>query len=430
MQGNGPQLTQVVAVLGSQWGDEGKGKIVDVLCPQFDVCARYNGGSNAGHTIVVDGKKFAFHLMPSGILNPSCLCLIGHGCVVHLPTFFKELQQLDEKGVDYKDRIFISDRAHIVLDLHMAIDGLNEDELKNNKEQLGTTRKGIGPAYCEKFNRSGIRIDDLRNMKLFRDKLSNIVKSAKKRFSSITVDEEEQIKLYSEYATKLAPMIVDGIFWINDQYAKGKKILLEGANAAMLDIDYGTYPYVTSSSPTIGGCITGLGISPSKLGDVIGVVKAYTTRVGEGPFPTELQDSVGDHLRDKGREFGTTTGRPRRCGWFDAVLMQYSQRINGYTALNLTKLDILSGLEEVKIAVAYKYQDKILPSVPAGLDVLSQVNVVYETLPGWKEDISKCQKFSDLPENCQKYVKRIEELVGAPIKWIGTGPGRDEMIYC
>jgi len=356
--------------------------------------------------------------------------LIGHGCVVHIQTFFNELKSLDSHGVDYKGRIFISDRAHIVLDLHMKVDGMNEEELASSKEQIGTTRKGIGPAYCEKMNRSGIRIDDLRNMKLFRDKLTSIVKTAKRKFPSLQVDIDAQVKEYEELAQKLEPMIVDGIHWLNERHSQGKNILLEGANAAMLDIDYGTYPYVTSSNPTIGGCITGLGISPNKIGDVIGVVKAYTTRVGEGPFPTELLEDIGAKLRKDGAEFGTTTGRPRRCGWLDVVILKYSTLLNGYTALNLTKLDILTGLKEVKIAVAYKNNGQIVPSVPASLDVLSKVEVQYETLPGWTEDISQYKSFSDLPANCQKYVKRIQELVGVPIRWIGTGPKRDQMIEC
>jgi adenylosuccinate synthase len=424
------KLSQVTAVLGSQWGDEGKGKIVDILGPQFAVCARYNGGANAGHTIVVGKQKFAFHLMPSGILNPKCECLIGHGCVVHIQTLFNELKSLDSNGVDYKGRIFISDRAHIVLDLHMKVDGLNEEELATNKEQIGTTRKGIGPSYCEKMNRSGIRVDDLRNMKLFRDKLTSIVKSAKKRFPSLQVDIDALVKEYEELAAKLEPMIVDGIHWINERHSQGKTIMIEGANAAMLDIDFGTYPYVTSSNPTVGGCITGLGISAKKIGDVIGVVKAYTTRVGEGPFPTELLDDIGAKLRKDGAEFGTTTGRPRRCGWLDTVILKYSTLINGYTALNLTKLDILTGLKEIKIGVAYKYQGQVVPSVPASLDILSKVQVQYETLPGWTEDISQCKSFSDLPPNCQQYVKRVQELAGVPIRWIGTGPKRDQMIEC
>jgi len=332
--------------------------------------------------------------------------------------------------VDFKGRIFISDRAHIVFNLHQTIDGLNEED--KTQTSIGTTRRGIGPAYCEKMNRTGVRIGDLKNMSLFGDKLRRIAASVHKRFPFVQVDIESETRLYSGYAREIEEMIVDGVAWLNQAYKDGKKILLEGANAAMLDIDFGTYPYVTSSNPTIGGCLTGLGISHKLLGDVIGIVKAYTTRVGEGPFPTELKDPdpIGTTIRTIGHEFGTTTGRPRRCGWFDSVIVQYSNMLNGYSALNLTKLDILSGLSDVKIAVGYKYQGKLLPTVPESLDILAQVEVVYETMPGWNEDISACTKFSDLPVNAQRYVKRLEELVGVPIKWIGVGPARVAMIDC
>jgi len=314
----------------------------------------------------------------------------------------------------------------LVLTVHQTIDGLNEEDKSGTS--IGTTRKGIGPSYCEKMNRTGIRVGDLRNMVLFKKKLIHIVSSIKKRFPSVEVDIEAEVALYTGYAKDLEEMIVDGVAWINQAHKAGKKILLEGANAALLDIDFGTYPYVTSSNPTIGGCCTGLGLSPNKLGDVIGVVKAYTTRVGEGPFPTELLDEIGSELRRVGHEFGTTTGRPRRCGWFDAVVVNYSHLLNGYTALNLTKLDVLSGLKELKIAVAYKYNGVLLPTVPASLEVLQDIEVVYETLPGWAEDISKVERFSDLPVATQNYVKRIEELIAVPIKWIGNGPGRTAMI--
>jgi len=421
------QLSQVVVVLGSQWGDEGKGKIVDVLAQEYDVCGRFNGGSNAGHTIFVNDVKFAFHLMPSGILNPTMECIIGNGCVVHLPTLFKELQQLDDKKVKYEGRLFISDRAHLVFDFHQTIDGLNELSLGESK--IGTTRKGIGPAYIEKMNRSGIRVGDLSSPD-FPDKLKRIVLTAQSRFH-FEYNLDEETKKYAEYAQKIAPYVVDSVDFINQKYKEGKKILLEGANAAMLDIDFGTYPYVTSSNPTIGGCVTGLGLSPKKIGDVIGVVKAYTTRVGEGPFPTELSyenTPQGKALRDVGREFGTTTGRPRRCGWLDTVVLNYTNLLNGYTSINLTKLDILTGFDTLKIGYQYKYNGKALTSMPSSLDVLSHVEVQYEELPGWKEDISKIEKFEDLPKNCQNYVNRIEELLNVPIKWIGVGAGRHSLI--
>jgi len=418
------KLSQVVAVLGSQWGDEGKGKIVDDLSQVYDICARYNGGSNAGHTIVANGIKYAFHLMPSGILNPKAQCIIGNGCVIHLATLLKELKSLEEKGINYKGRVFISDRAHLVFDFHMIIDGMSETARGESK--IGTTRKGIGPAYCEKMNRSGIRAGDLKSMDAFAKKLRTIVANSQHRFQ-FEYDVEEEIKRHQEYATIFSDFLVDGVDWINEQCDSGKKILIEGANAAMLDIDFGTYPFVTSSNPTIGGCLTGLGLSPKKIGDVIGVVKAYTTRVGEGPFLCELLDTdgPGTKLRAVGKEFGTTTGRPRRCGWFDAVIVRYTHRLNGYTALNLTKVDVLTGFDEIKVCVAYKVEGKrVTASMPANLDILAASEVEYETLPGWKEDISNVTKFEDLPENCRKYILRLEELLGVPIKWIGVGPAR------
>jgi len=421
------KLSQVVAVLGSQWGDEGKGKIVDALAHTYDICARVNGGSNAGHTIVVDGKKYAFHLMPSGILNPHMKCIIGNGCVIHLSTFAKELKQLDAQGINYKGRLLISDRAHLVFDFHQVIDGLSESQLGENK--IGTTKKGIGPAYCDKMNRSGIRVGELKHMAEFANKLRTTVKNTQIRFK-FEYDVEDEIKRHEQYAIQFEECIVDGVDWINTQYEEGKKILIEGANAAMLDIDFGTYPYVTSSNPTVGGCLTGLGISANKMGDVIGVVKAYTTRVGEGPFPTELKDSdgPGNQLRQVGREYGTTTGRPRRCGWFDVAIIKYTNRLNGYTAINLTKVDVLSGFEIIKIGVAYKLNGKIISAMPSSLDTLAKVEVEYETVPGWKEDLSKYEKFADLPINCQKYVLKLEQLIGIPVRWIGVGPGRHSLI--
>jgi len=421
-------LSHVTAVVGSQWGDEGKGKIVDILSSIYDVCARCNGGSNAGHTIVVNNIKYALHLVPSGILNPKAHCIVGNGTVVHLKTLMEELRDLESKGVKCKGRVFLSDRAHLVFDFHQIIDGMSETALGQNK--IGTTKKGIGPAYCEKMNRTGLRIGDLRDSLNFAKKLRIIVANAQARFK-FEYDVEEEIKRHQEYQEFFKDWIVDGVDFINDEYAHRKKILIEGANAAMLDIDFGTYPYVTSSNPTIGGCITGLGLSANKIGDVVGVVKAYTTRVGEGPFPTELYDldGYGTKLREIGREFGTTTGRPRRCGWFDAVIVNYTHRLNGYTALNLTKLDVLTNFEIICLATAYKIDGKTLThSMPASLDDLSRAEVFYEKMPGWTQDISKARKLEDLPPNCLNYVKRIESLIGVPIKWIGVGPGREDTI--
>jgi len=365
--------------------------------------------------------------MPSGILNPNAKCIIGNGCVIHFPTLKKELEHLEANGVVWKGRLMISDRAHIVFDFHQTIDGRSEQEL--GTEKIGTTGKGIGPTYCEKANRSGIRVGDLKHFKLddFKQKLNKIVASARKRFN-FEYDIESELKRYEEYSKIFGDCILDGVWWLNDQYKQGKKILVEGANAAMLDLDFGTYPFVTSSNPTIGGCLTGLGLSHQKLGDVIGVVKAYTTRVGAGPFPTELYNEIGQTIRKTGGEFGTTTGRPRRCGWLDIPVLQFSCMLNGYTSLNLTKLDILTGFDEVKIGIAYLHDGKRLPSVPSSLEVLSSITVEYETLPGWKEDISKCTKFSELPVNAQNYIKRVAQLVETPVKWVGVGAAREALI--
>ncbi|MDP2690863.1 MAG: adenylosuccinate synthase [bacterium] len=416
---------QVCAIIGSQWGDEGKGKLVDILSQQYDIVARYAGGSNAGHTVVVNGEKFAFHLLPSGILHPEIICLIGNGVVLHLPTLFKELKTLEAKGIDFTGRLLISDRAHLLFDFHQIVDGLREEQLAG--EKIGTTKKGIGPCYSTKALRINLRVGDLRFQKHFRENLKNNVEYMQKRYT-FDYDLEAEMKRYEEYAGLLEPMITDTVDYLNQAYASGKNILIEGANATMLDLDFGTYPFVTSSSATIGGACTGLGLSPNKIDCSIGIVKAYTTRVGSGPFPTELTDELGNQIREKGHEYGTTTGRPRRCGWLDTVVLKYSHMINDFTSLNVTKLDVLDELEELKIAVSYSFQGKKLTAFPSNLEVLANVEVEYETMPGWKMDISKVKTFDELPEAARNYIKRIEELVGCPVKWIGVGPGREEMI--
>jgi len=416
---------QVCVVLGSQWGDEGKGKLVDILSERYDIIARCQGGSNAGHTIVVNGKKFAFHLLPSGILHPMTVCLIGNGVVLHLPTLFKELASLDEKGIEYKGRLFISDRAHLLFDYHQIVDGMQEDELAG--EKIGTTKRGIGPCYSMKAQRTNLRVGDLRYMKHFSENLAKNVESIQKRYK-FEYDVPAEVERYKKYAEMLEPMIVDSVAYVNDAYDAGKKILIEGANATMLDLDFGTYPFVTSSSASIGGACTGLGIAPSLIDCSVGIVKAYTTRVGSGPFPTELLDELGNQIREKGHEYGTTTGRPRRCGWLDTFVLKYTHQINRFTHLNITKLDVLSDLAEIKIGVGYSYKGQKLTHFPSNLEVLANVEVEYETMPGWQSDITKVRSFDELPEAAKKYIKRIEELVGCPIKWVGVGPGRDEMI--
>jgi len=417
-------------VLGSQWGDEGKGKLVDMLSQEYDVCARVAGGSNAGHTIVVEGKKYKFHLLPSGILNEKATCVIGNGVVIHLPSFLNELDGLLQSGIDAEGRVLISDRAHLVFDFHQQVDGLNEHKLGRNK--IGTTKKGIGPAYASKISRNGIRIGDLKNFDFFEMRFRELTAAHVRAFPGLEIDVDGQLAYYKSIAPKVCAMTTDTIEYTNDAYDTGKKILIEGANATMLDIDFGTYPYVTSSNPSIGSVLTGLGVSPKKIHGIYGTTKAYCTRVGEGPFPTELEreipGSIGEHLGVVGAEWGTTTGRSRRVGWLDIPQMKYSTLINGFTALNLTKLDVLTGLAEVKIGRAYKHKGKILNTMPSCLKTMSEIEVIYETVPGWSEDISKARNFEDLPVNAQRYVLRVQELLGVPVRWIGCGANRLDMI--
>ncbi|OSX65645.1 hypothetical protein POSPLADRAFT_1167927 [Postia placenta MAD-698-R-SB12] len=422
----------VTVVLGSQWGDEGKGKLVDILAADADVCARCAGGNNAGHTIVApvgpQGTRttFAFHLLPSGLVNPKCVGLIGSGVVVHVPSFFAELDALQGQGLDCTNRLFISDRAHLVFDFHQIVDGLKEVELGGSS--IGTTKKGIGPAYSAKASRSGLRVHHLFDHATFAEKFRKVVEGRFKRYGHFEYDTEGEIVRYKALAERLKPYVIDSVVYMHQALSTGKRVLVEGANALMLDIDFGTYPFVTSSSTTIGGVCTGLGIPPKLIGTTIGVIKAYTTRVGGGPFPTEQLNDIGVHLQEVGREFGVTTGRRRRCGWLDLVVMKHSCLINGYDSLNLTKLDILDDLEEIKVAVKYLVDEKELPGFPADLGVLARVDVVYVTLPGWKTSITSATTFEELPDNCKKYVGFIEEFLGVPIEWVGVGPGRESML--
>jgi len=431
MMGSAAAPNQVQVVLGAQWGDEGKGKLVDILAGEVDVCARCAGGNNAGHTIVatVDGKKtkFDFHLLPSGLVNPNCTAFIGNGVVVHIPAFFEELDNLTKKGLNCEGRLFVSDRAHLVFDFHQIVDGLKEVELGGSN--IGTTRKGIGPAYSSKSSRSGLRVHHLFDEEAFAQKFRKLVEGRFKRYGQFEYDTEGEILRYKELAKRLKPYVVDGVSFMHDALAQNKRVLVEGANALMLDLDFGTYPFVTSSATGIGGVCTGLGLPPRSIGETYGVIKAYTTRVGAGPFPTEQLNKIGEHLQEVGAEFGVTTGRRRRCGWLDLVVMKYSNMINGYTALNLTKLDVLDDLEEIQVAVAYHLDGKPLPALfPADLDVLARVEVQYVTLPGWKQSIQDITKYEDLPQACREYVEYIEKFLGVPVKFIGTGPARESMI--
>ncbi|KAH8698747.1 adenylosuccinate synthetase AdB [Talaromyces proteolyticus] len=416
-------------VLGSQWGDEGKGKITDLLSQNATLCCRSAGGHNAGHTIVHNSVTYDFHILPSGLISPKCLNLIGAGTVFHVPSFFKELDALEKKGlIGASKRVFISDRAHVCFDLHSVVDGLEEAKLGGRK--VGTTGKGIGPCYSDKAARRGVRVGEIFDEEVFERKLRNLATGYKNRFGDLVYDVEEEISRFKEYRKTLKPYIIDQLPFLQ-KYKNDEGILVEGANALMLDLDHGTYPFVTSSSTGLGGAIQGLALNPFKIKDVIGVVKAYTTRVGSGPFPSEQLNEYGEKLQSAGREFGVTTGRKRRCGWFDLVLCRYSLAVNHYTALNLTKLDILDDFDEIKVAIAYKLPDgtRVEDSYPADPDVLQKVEVEYITLPGWKSNTMGATKYEDLPENARKYVEYIEKgLDGVPVKWIGTGPAREHMI--
>lgn len=417
-----------LVVLGAQWGDEGKGKLIDLLTHDFDILARAAGGANAGHTIVVNSVKYSFHLLPSGLLNPHAVALIGNGVVIHIPKLLSEIESLFEKGVSIEGRLFISDRAHILFDYHQIVDGLREVERGTAK--IGTTGRGIGPCYSSKANRTNLRVSDLRHFRDFPARFRRSLASKHKRFHKFDYDVRAEIARYYEYAKQLEPCVVDSVSMLDKAFKDGSQsVLIEGANAALLDIDFGTYPFVTSSNCTVGGICTGLGIPPRLLSNVVGVVKAYTTRVGQGPFPTELHDDLGRILQTEGHEFGTTTARARRCGWLDTFILNYTNAINGYTEINLTKLDVLSHFDTLKIGIAYKSRGRRMSHYPASLNVLAEVEVEYIEMEGWKPiDISDVRKFQDLPPQAQAYVIKIEELVNVPITSIGVGPSRNAII--
>ncbi|CAD7084206.1 unnamed protein product [Hermetia illucens] len=418
----------VDVVLGAQWGDEGKGKVVDLLSHDVDIVCRCQGGNNAGHTVVANGREFDFHLLPSGIINEKCISIIGNGVVIHLPGLFDELEKNAAKGLhDYQNRLIISDRAHLVFDFHQQVDGMQEAE-KGGKS-LGTTKKGIGPAYSSKATRNGIRVGDLLgDFNLFKEKFLSIVATYQRLFPSVQVNVESELERYRGYAEKLRPYVKDTIRYLHSALNHNKKILVEGANAAMLDIDFGTYPYVTSSNCSIGGVLTGLGIPPQAIGEVIGVVKAYTTRVGDGPFPTEQKNAIGDMLQERGGEIGVTTKRKRRCGWLDIPLLKYTSLVNGYTAICLTKLDILDTLPEIEVAVGYSLDGKPIDYFPGSISDLGRIEVKYKTLPGWQTGTENVREFSELPVNAQNYIRFIENELAIPVRWVGVGKGRESII--
>ncbi|MEK9132101.1 MAG: adenylosuccinate synthase [Patescibacteria group bacterium] len=420
------KLGQVTAVVGAQWGDEGKGKLVDILAESYDIVARATGGANAGHTIYIGDKKFVFHLVPAGMLHPGKICVMGNGMVVHLPTLLEELDVLIKAGIEVSGRLFLSDRAHLVFEYHKIVDKMQE-EMKGGAK-VGTTGRGIGPAYSDKTSRIGIRAGELLNFAEFEKHFRQTVGMLQKMYS-FNYDIDAELAQIKKILPQILPLITDSSFMLDNALKAGKTILMEGANGVLLDIDHGTYPFVTSSNASLGGILAGSGVAPSKLKSAIGIMKAYFTRVGSGSFPTELDNELGESIRKAGAEFGATTGRPRRCGWFDAVAARYSQRINGYTAINLTKVDVLNSLPSIKIGIAYKCADgKRLTEFPADLSLLDKCEIEYEEMPGWQADTSAAKTFEDLPENCKKYIQRLEQLVGCPIMFIGTGRSREKMI--
>jgi adenylosuccinate synthase len=416
-------------LLGAQWGDEGKGKATDLLGDKVKYVVRYQGGNNAGHTVVIGDQKYALHLLPSGILTPSCIPVIGNGVVIDPTVLLEEIRRLNERGVDTSN-LKISTNAHLITPYHRTIDKVSERFL--GKAKIGTTGRGIGPAYADKINRMGIRVQDLFDPSILCQKIEGALRDKNqvliKVFNRKGLEVDEVLREYLNYAEILRPYVADTSLLLNKALEKGENVLLEGSQGTLLDVDHGTYPFVTSSNPTAGGASTGSGIGPTRISRVIGIVKAYTTRVGSGPFPTELFDEDGEKLRSIGGEFGTTTGRSRRCGWYDAPIARYAVRINGLTDFFLTKLDVLTGWEKIPVCVAYDVDGVRVEEVPASQSDFHHAKPIYEYLPGWNEDISKARKLSDLPTNAQNYIKFLEEISGAPMSAIGVGPGRDETI--
>ncbi|MGA9174625.1 MAG: adenylosuccinate synthase [Thermoactinomyces sp.] len=418
-----------VVVVGTQWGDEGKGKITDFLAEKAEVVARYQGGNNAGHTIVFGGTRYKLHMIPSGIFYKEKICVLGNGMVINPEALVKELDYLKEHGVT-ADNLRISDRAHVIMPYHIKLD-LAEEESKG-AGKIGTTGKGIGPAYMDKAARIGIRVSDLLEPDVFKEKLARNLEEKNRILDRLYETEgcvfEEVYETYLACAERIRPYVTDTSVVLNEAIDQGKRVLFEGAQGVMLDIDQGTYPFVTSSNPVAGGVCIGSGVGPTKIHQVIGVAKSYTTRVGDGPFPTELFNEIGDQIREVGREYGTTTGRPRRVGWFDSVVVRHARRVSGITGLSLNSLDVLTGLDTVKICVAYEYEGKRIENYPANLELLKKCKPIYEELPGWKQDITGVRSYADLPEETKRYVERISQLTGIPIAIFSVGPDRDQTI--
>ncbi|UVI30303.1 adenylosuccinate synthase [Paenibacillus spongiae] len=416
-----------VVVVGTQWGDEGKGKITDFLAEGADVVARYQGGNNAGHTILIGNKKYKLTMIPSGIFNQNKVCVIGNGMVINPSALIDEINYIHENDFS-TENLKISDRAHVIMPYHLVMDGLEEERKGDNK--IGTTRKGIGPCYMDKAARNGIRIADLMDAEEFEPKVRRLVAEKNQVIQQVyggePLDADAIITEYLGFAETLRPYVTDTSVVLNDAIDAGQKILFEGAQGVMLDIDQGTYPFVTSSNPTAGGVCIGSGVGPSKIEQVIGVAKAYTTRVGDGPFPTELNNETGDWIREKGHEYGTVTGRPRRVGWFDSVVVRHARRVSGITGLSLNSLDVLTGLETVKICTGYKYRGEVIEYYPASLKMLAECEAVYEEMPGWSEDITSVKTLEDLPATTRRYVERVSELTGIPIAIFSVGRNREQ----
>lgn len=418
-----------LVVVGTQWGDEGKGKVVHLLSEKADYIIRYQGGNNAGHTVVFNGREFILHLVPAGILEPGKKCIIGSGVVVDPQALVEEIRFLEGKGIEVKGRLFVSDACHIILPYHRLLDHLRETQ--QGKGRIGTTRKGIGPAYADKVARVGIRMADFLSLSLFRELLDRNLKEKApllKKVCKLSELRREILEKRKKQLPIIRKLIVDSAIMINRIISQRKNVILESAQGTLLDVDYGSYPYVTSSNPVAGGACVGIGIGPTQIDRVLGVVKAYTTRVGEGPFPTELSDRIGKLLQERGKEFGATTGRPRRCGWFDAPIVRHAIRINGLRSLALTKLDVLDGIDPLRICVAYRYRGKLIKEFPSSREIFKDCKPVYIKLRGWKEKTKGIQEFSLLPQDAKRYLSKIESLVQARISIVSMGRSREETI--
>lgn len=425
-------IMSTLVVVGSQWGDEGKGKITDLLSEKADIVVRYQGGCNAGHTVVKGDQQFIFHLIPSGILHPGKKCLIGSGVVIDPESLLQEIEDLRKKGIEIDGNLFIDSKAHVVLPYHKTLDEIKEE--KRGKNKLGTTKRGIGPTYIDKIARTGIRMSDLIDKKSLSDKLKINLEEKNEVFEKlygIKTSKQEQkglIKRYKEYGQLLKKYVIDVSLYLNKAIEEDKKVLFEGAQGTLLDIDHGTFPYVTSSNPVAGGACIGAGVGPTKIDRVLGITKGYTTRVGRGPFPTEMQGELEEYIRQKGGEFGATTGRPRRCGWFDVVVVSYAVRINGMDSMVLTKIDVLSDLDKIKICTAYQCNEELIKEFPADLGTLQNCTPVYEEIEGWKSDVSQITKYENLPCQLKVYISRIEELTKAKVLIISVGPKGSQTI--